>query len=163
MAGYPWDTQGWADLVKPVQDGYQAAMAKYGRLQTLTGRADDIADREFPNSARDASTKNAFRHSLGTGMLAQELGGGPIAAGAAKAVGLGWEALGALGLPGNKAAQQDTLHDLNANAVGALATQYQTDQAGLVAHLKRLAQEAPVVQPRGFFEPSRGNLTRTVQ
>ena len=75
-----WDSKLISGLLQPATD-------KWNRLSTFTERADGIAEKAFPDSARDASTKNAFRHALGTGMLTQELGGGPIAATLAKMAG----------------------------------------------------------------------------
>ena len=55
--------------------GYGEALRdRYNYLRDLPNQASDVADQMFPGSARDSSTKNAFRHALGTGMLAQEVG-----------------------------------------------------------------------------------------
>ena len=151
-----WDSQSWAGLLKPVAQ-------KWDNLKTFANRADYIAEREFPNSARDASTKNAFRHALGTGMLTQELGGGPMAATLAKMAGWGWEGLGARQLMGSAAHRLDTRHDLNANNIGASVAMNSKNEAELVARLKQLASVARVEQPPGFFERGRPYLSRTVK
>lgn len=65
-----WDSQAFSRLAQPVAD-------KWNRLTSFTQRADNSAEQAYPDSARDASTKNAFRHALGTGILTQELGGWP--------------------------------------------------------------------------------------
>ena len=151
-----WNSRLLAGLVKP-------AAQKWDRLKTFANRADDIAEREFPNSARDASDKNAFRHALGTGMLTQELGGGPMAATMAKMAGWGWEGLGASQLIDSKQHRLDTRHDLNANNIGASVAMASKNEAELVARLKQLASVAAVEQPPGFFEPPVPRLTRSVR
>ena len=151
-----WDSKLISGLVQPAKD-------KWNRLTTFTNRADDIAEREFPDSARDASTKNAFRHALGTGMLTQELGGGPMAAAVAKMAGWGWEGLGARQLINSPEHRLDTRHDLNANNIGASVAMASKNEAELVARLKQLASVARVEQPPGFFERGRPYLSRTVQ
>ena len=151
-----WDSKLISGLLQPAAD-------KWNRLTTFTKRADDIAEREFPNSARDASDKNAFRHALGTGMLTQELGGGPMAATMAKMAGWGWEGLGASQLVDSAAHRLDTRHDLNANNIGASVATQVKNEAELIARLKQLANASRVEQPPGFFEQGRPYLSRTVQ
>lgn len=138
------------------------SLLAYGkRLQSIPEQADRIAEDTFGMaSARDSSTKNAFRHALGTGMLTQEWGGGPIAAALAKAAGYAWEGLGAADIINDPAHRTDTLHDLNANAIGAKVAQGK-NQAELVQALKRMALESVPVQPPGVFQASPGYLTRT--
>lgn len=151
-----WDSKLISGLLQPAAD-------KWNRLSTFTERADGIAEKAFPDSARDASTKNAFRHALGTGMLTQELGGGPIAATLAKMAGWGWEGLGAGQLMDSPQYRLDTRHDLNANNIGASVAMGSKNEAELVARLKQLASVAAVEQPPGFFEPPVPRLTRTVR
>ena len=151
-----WDSKMISGLLKPAAD-------KWNRLNTFTQRADDIAEKTFPDSARDASTKNAFRHALGTGMLTQELGGGPMAAAVAKMAGWGWEGLGARQLINSPEHRLDTRHDLNANNIGASVAMNSKNEAELVAQLKQLASVARVEQPPGFFERGRPYLSRTVK
>ena len=149
-----WDSRYWTGLVKPVAQ-------KWDNLKTFANRADAIAEREFPNSARDASDKNAFRHALGTGMLTQELGGGPMAATMAKMAGWGWEGLGARQLIDSAAHRLDTRHDLNANNIGASVATQVKNEAELIARLKQLANASVATSPPGFFEPGRPYMTRT--
>lgn len=151
-----WDSQYWANLVKP-------AAQKWDNLKTFANRADNIAEREFPNSARDASQKNAFRHALGTGILTQELGGGPIAATMAKMAGWGWEGMGASQLADSAAHRLDSRHDLNANNIGASVATQVKNKAELIARLKQLASNSVVSEPPGFFEPGKPYMTRTVR
>lgn len=151
-----WDSQAFSRLAQPVAD-------KWNRLTSFTQRADNIAEQAFPDSARDASTKNAFRHALGTGMLTQELGGGPVAAAFAKMAGWGWEGLGASQLVDSAQHRLDTRHDLNANNIGASVAVASKNEAELVARLKQLASVASVEQPPGFFGPGVPRLTRTVR
>jgi hypothetical protein len=147
----------------------QRAVALPGNIaQTLQGygqipgRADDIAERTFPGSARDASTKNAFRHALGTGMLAQELGGGHVGAALAKLAGYGWEGMGMLdGSNRGPAKMEDMRHDLNANAIGAEQARLNPSHEGLVQALKRFALQSVPVHAPGVFSRSPGYLTRT--
>ena len=156
MPDNSWDSAFMASLIQPAKD-------KWNRLSTFTQQADNIAEANFPNSARDASQKNAFRHALGTGILTQELGGGPIAATMAKMAGWGWEGLGASQLVDSAKYRLDTRHDLNANNIGASVAMQSKDQAELVARLKQMAIASRVEQPPGFFEQGRPYLSRTVQ
>ena len=151
-----WDSKMLSGLIQPMAD-------KWDRLSTFTGRADNIAEQAFPDSARDASQKNAFRHALGTGMLTQELGGGPVAATLAKMAGWGWEGMGASQLADSAKHRLDTRHDLNANNIGASVAMQSKNEAELVARLKAMAIASRVEQPPGFFEQGRPYLSRTVQ
>lgn len=141
---------------------------KLALLQNIPQQADDIAEKTFPESARDSSVKNAFRHSLGTGLLAQEMGANSdslfmrlLALQLAKGAGYAWEALGTPQYVKSEAYRTDTKHDLNANAVGANMATMSPDQAALISALKRMAIEAPLSQPPGLFQSSPGYLTRT--
>ena len=151
-----WDSQKFAKVMEPVS-------RKWDSLSNFTQKADNIAEREFPDSARDASTKNAFRHALGTGMLTQELGGGAIAATLAKLAGYGWEGLGASQLVDSAAHRLDTRHDLNSNNIGASVATQVGSQEELVSRLKALASASVAGEPPGFFEPGVPRLTRTVK
>lgn len=151
-----WDSKMLSGLIQPMAN-------KWDRLSTFTGRADNIAEQAFPDSARDASQKNAFRHALGTGMLTQELGGGPVAATLAKMAGWGWEGMGASQLVDSAKHRLDTRHDLNANNIGASVAMQSKNEAELVARLKQMAIASKVEQPPGFFEQGRPYLSRTVQ
>ena len=92
----------------------RSAKDSLDRIKNIPSKADNIADQNFPDSARDASTKNAFRHALGTGMIAQEMGAnkgglqGTLASGAAKGLGYLWEGLGALDFIGSEKHRNDT-------------------------------------------------------
>ncbi len=151
-----WDSKMLSGLIQPMAD-------KWDRLSTFTGRADNIAEQAFPDSARDASQKNAFRHALGTGMLTQELGGGPVAATLAKMAGWGWEGMGASQLADSANHRLDTRHDLNANNIGASVAMQSKNEAELVARLKQMASVARSEEPPGFFAQGRPYLTRTVR
>ena len=156
MPDNSWDSAFMASLFQPAKD-------KWNRLSTFTHQADNIAEANFPNSARDASQKNAFRHALGTGILTQELGGGPVAATLAKMAGWGWEGMGASQLVDSAQHRLDTRHDLNANNIGASVAMQSKNQAELVARLKQMASSARSEEPPGFFAQGRPYLTRTVQ
>ena len=154
------DAQFWKDLGKNSLNFPADAYAAMERYMQLPAKADAIAEERFPGSARDNSTKNAFRHALGTGMLAQELCGGPVGAGLAKGAGYLWEALGASQW-GNPAYRQDTLHDLNANAVGARMATQTKDAEALARVLEKMALQSVPVKAPGVFERSPGYLTRS--
>ncbi len=122
-------------------------------LQSFTGQADAEVERRFPSQARDESQKNAYRHALGAGRLAQLLGsnsGIPIvegaARGAAKLAGYGWEGLGGMANWGS----QDMKHDLNANA---------PDFRTLAESLASFAQGARKELPPSILEPRKGYFT----
>jgi hypothetical protein len=141
-------------------------------LLSLPKQADDAAEAQFPDSARDSSVKNAYRHALGTGLLAQELGAneggvrGAVAQGLAKAAGYGWEAIGYATAPAqakDKAYNTDTRHDLNANAVGAKQAGLSATREELARRLKAMALQSPPVEAPGFFATSPGYLSRTAR
>ena len=159
----PWGNSAVGNLLKVPKETYQAALSKLGRLQNFTQRADNIAEQNFPDSARDASAKNAFRHALGTGMLTQELGGGAAGAVLAKMAGWGWEGLGASQLADSADHRLDTRHDLNANNIGASVATQVKNEAELVARLKQMANASVVAEPPGFFEPGVPRMTRAVK
>lgn len=127
-------------------------------MQTFTHEADNEAEKRFPGQARDSSVKNAYRHALGSGRLAQLLGansGIPLvegaARGAAKLAGYGWEALGG---PENWRGQ-DMRHDLNANAQGIAHTQTAKDFQSLASALESFARGARKEAPPEITDASR--------
>ena len=131
-------------------------------MQTFTHEADNEAEKRFPGQARDASVKNAYRHALGSGRLAQLLGansGIPVvegaARGAAKLAGYGWEALGG---PDNWRGQ-DMRHDLNANAQGIAHTQTAQDFNSLANALESFARGARKEMPPGITDYARDHFT----
>ncbi len=159
------DPQFWKDVksnaVDLLPNSFVDRLSKFGQIPA---QASDIAEQNFPNSARDASTKNAFRHALGTGMMAHELGGGQLGAAAAKGLGYLWEGFGVVDPDKMKSDWNtgDIKHDLNANALGAKAS-IGSSQVELINALRSMAQQSRVQQPPGPFEQSPGYLTRTVQ
>lgn len=153
----------WDAFVNAVKGAKQGASQWYKDFQSIPDRANDVAERTYPDSARDASTKNAFRHALGTGMLTQHLGGGPIAATAAKAIGWGWEVPTLMNPMAPVVKQADSLHDLNANAIGARVAQQAKDQASLEAALRSYADRSIVSAPPNGFAPTPGWMTRSVR
>jgi hypothetical protein len=154
------DSGYWAGVSQRAAAAYDS-LKNFGSIPT---RADGIAEQEFPNSARDASTKNAFRHALGTGMMTQALGGGQLGGALAKGAGYLWEGLGAKDFIDNRPGyREDTKHDLNANSVGATVGQQTINQQELINALRGLAANAPLQQAPGIFAPSPGYLTRSVQ
>lgn len=162
MADTPWDSQVWERLGSA---GSQLAN-RLSQFGNIPAQADRIAEERFPDSARDNSRKNAFRHALGTGMMAQQLGGGPIAATAAKLAGYGWEGLGAMYELRDHGQirehyRSDALHDLNANNVGASLAVNTRNQAELVEALSRLANGSIKGKAPGLFEYGQPRLTHT--
>ena len=158
------DPQFWKDVKINTANLSQDFVGKLSRFGQIPSEASDIADQNFPNSARDASTKNAFRHALGTGLMAQEMGGGVVGATAAKGLGYLWEGFGLVDPSKLKKdwASGDIKHDLNANALGAQAAQGR-DKPSLIEALKQMAEQSQVRQPPGVFQSSPGYMTRTVQ
>ena len=157
------DPQFWKDLgsnAKTLPETVMTALQKYGQIPE---QADRIAEETFPGSARDSSVKNAFRHALGTGMLAQELGGGPVGAGLAKGAGYLWEGLGAMKFIDDPKHRADTLHDLNANALGVRTAMSTGTQEELVKALQQMALRSVPVQAPGVFSRSPGYLTHTAR
>jgi hypothetical protein len=153
------DKQFWSDVGNNAKNMW-GSLQRYGQLPE---EADRIAEQAFPGSARDASTKNAFRHALGTGMLAQELGGGKLGAAAAKLAGWGWELPTMLDPRSTAAQREDMRHDLNANAIGASVAQQTGSRAELVEALRRMALQSVPTNAPAAFAPSRGFLTRSEQ
>lgn len=110
---------GWEDFGNVIK---QTAAGQYVTdFMRIPGKANAIAERKFPGDDRDSSIKNAYRHALGTGMVANHLGGGWPGAIGAKLLGHGWERMKYFGLGDgvNAAAINDERHDYNANAIGA--------------------------------------------
>ena len=138
-------------------------------LLSLPEQADASANATFPDSARDASVKNAYRHSLGTGLLAQNLGAsddsirGALAAGLAKSAGYLWEGLSWPNSLMTHGAMSDAEHDLNANAVGARAAMQTSDPNELARVLMEKALQSRTERPPMAWQSSPGYLTRTVK
>lgn len=136
----------------------------WDELQTFTGKADAEAETRFPGQARDSSQKNAFRHALGAGRLAQLMGansGIPLvegaARGAAKLAGYGWEGLGGTSNWGG----EDMRHDLNANALGIAHATQAPDFRTLADSLQSFAQGARKESPPNVLDRARPYFTYT--
>lgn len=157
-----------SDLWKGMQQVFAATPAgmAWGTLKDVSeipSRADQIAEEQFPDSARDASRKNAFRHALGTGMLTQKLGGNALSAAAAKGIGYVWEGLGHKKYRDDPEYRTDTRHDLNANAIGAREAMESETQERMIQRLKTLADASRKESPPLLYEASPGYLTQTVR
>lgn len=158
----------WNQWLGTAQDYGQRIKDAVGYIPKRMGEASDIAEQRFPDQDRDSSSKNAFRHALGTGMLAQDLAswlGGSIparhiGAAAAKVGGYMWEAPSWSGARNAKVVM-DSMHDLNANAIGARESINAQNQAELVRALEAMAKGAVREFPPGPFSSSPGYLTRT--
>lgn len=153
------DSQFWKDVGERIASPYRS-LQDFGKIPE---RADNIAQEMFPSSPRDFGTQNSFRHALGTGMMTQALGGGPVAGTMAKGAGYIWEGLGIKDLINKPAHREDTLHDLNANALGASVAQRTMNQQDLVQALKQMALQSVPVKPPNIFSSSPGYMTRTAQ
>lgn len=129
------DKQFWKEMGTAFQTAPQKLITELQSFGRIPEEADRIAEQRFPNSARDNSAKNDFRHALGTGMLAQRLGGGFLGANLAKMAGYGWEALGAKEFIRDDRHRQDTFQDLKANAIGAKFAQETGNQQELIRQL----------------------------
>lgn len=163
MMGPMGDPQFWKDVGSNAVSPFNS-LKNYGQhVLSIPARADYIASNEFPLSAtpRDHGTGNAFRHALGTGMLAQEFGGGPVAAAAAKGIGYLWEGLNPKALVTSAKHRSDTLNDLNANALGATVARQTNNNQELIEALKKMALQSVPSQAPGFFSPSPGYMTRS--
>ena len=162
------DPRFWKDVATNAANLPNTMSSTLKRYGEIPGKASDIAEAEFPNSARDSSMKNAFRHALGTGMLAQEFGAGndgvqgAAAALLAKTGGYAWESFKGLKDFTKGGDPTDTLHDFNANAIGANHA-IGTNQAQLINSLRRMASQSVVSKPPSLFEMNPGYMTRSVQ
>lgn len=158
------DPRFWGDMGRNVLSLPESLKA----IGRLPGEADNIAEQMYPNSVRDSSTKNAFRHALGTGMIAQHLGAsngglqGVAAATLAKLAGYGWEGMAGFDNLTKHGKLTDTQHDLNANSLGANAAMG-TDRQGLIQALQGMANASVVDRPPSAFEYSPGYMTRSVR
>jgi len=149
-----------------VKDDMATALKRIGNIPHA---ADVKAQEEFPNSARDASTMNAFRHSLGVGRLAHELGAGKgglwggVAGTLAQGAGMLWEGLGAPSYLASQKHRNDTDHDFRANSVGALVAQGTKNDTELVNALRLLANQSSVQRPPDWHGPMSYTLTQSVK
>jgi len=132
-------------------------------LRTFTSKADDEAERRFPNQARDSSQKNAFRHALGAGRLAQLLGANsgipvlePAARGLATLAGYGWE-----GVTPKNWGSTDMKHDINANSIGISKASKTKDFKSLAENIASFSNNARQESPPGVFETARPYFTYT--
>lgn len=153
-------TQLRAALSQPAQ----AVSSWWNDLNSFTQQADAEAERRFPDQARDSSQKNAYRHALGAGRLAQLLGANSgipgvegVARGVAKMAGYGWEGLGG---PENWRSE-DFRHDLNANANGIAQASQNPDFRSLADSLASFAQGARREAPPNALDPARPYFTYT--
>lgn len=161
-SGPPMDTKGFKDPTDPSFRGW------LNYLASLPEQADAVAEANFPNSARDSSVKNGFRHALGTGLLAQNLGAsegglqGLLAGPLAKGVGYIWEGLSGADNLTKHGKITDTLHDLNANAIGATQAYNSQTPEQLASLLRQKALLSKQTRPPEIFDRSPGYLTHTV-
>lgn len=155
----------WLDFIKQLPQEWGNRAMNYGRdLLSTDVQATDAANQRFPDEPWNSSAKNAFRHSAATGMLAQKLGGGQAGYLASKGAGYLWELLDAGKFMRDAAHREDTLHDLNANAIGAReATRYKT-QTELLDALEGYVRNARAEYPiRQYFDPFDTYMTKSTK
>jgi len=159
------DPKFWGELGRAYVDAPKKAMKWVEELEQIPNRASGIAEERFPDSVRDASTKNAFRHSLGTGMMAQHMGGGEVGAALAQAAGYLWESPRVLDFIRDPKHRDETMHDLNANYVGARTATETANQQELIEALDFMARQSKqqAAPPPGAYGPNHRTLTRSVR
>lgn len=131
-----------------------------------------IASRDaFPGQPWDGSQRNALRHSLWVGGMAQAMGAGsdhpfisPFAQAVAQDAGYAHEGISNAfdwmqGKNQDMFHSRDTLHDLNNNAVGALAAGRTRNNEELLRALTDMAINARRGVPVGMFSPTDGRLS----
>ena len=138
------DRQFWNEMGTAFQTAPKRFVNELQSFGRIPEEADRIAEQHFPDSARDNSAKNDFRHALGTGMLTQRLGGGRIAANLAEMAGYGWEALGARKILTDAEHREDTLRDIRANSVAARIAREAETQEELIKRLAGYVRANPV-------------------
>ncbi len=136
-------------------------------------RASQFSQATFPGQDWDNSQRNALRHSLWIGGVAQAMGAGPdnpvltpVAQVAAKGLGYiheglsnSWDAFKNAHQGDGGLHDQDTRHDLNANAVGAEMAGYAKTPEELQRVLANMAVTARQGAPVGMFQMSDGRLS----
>ena len=154
-----------------VDDKLQENIPTYKNIRNLP---EEIGDRQVANfpSGADWKQANAFRHSYGTGRLAQELGGGMGAQLVAKLAGYGVEGLTSpanavyKGIKNNDMNYtveelRDSLSDINNNAYGATQAGYLKTAKELedriLKDIPKAVQKAP-----NLFEQGNGVLATPV-
>jgi hypothetical protein len=150
-----------------------AAARKYSgtdRFFEIADKASNSSREAFPGQDWDNSQRNAARHSIWTALMANQLGGGPIARGVAKGVGYLNEGIGLVNASNlTKAGSEDMRHDLNNNAVGlnTLATMRDTNPAvtddQIIETLLRKAREAKFGPAPPALAPAESRLTSAPQ
>lgn len=163
------DKQFWLDTSNNLKDYGKDVYRTLHEYGSIPGIADNKAENLYSNkSARDSSIKNAYRHALGTGMFQDKFAASPlisedVASLLAKGLGFSWE-LASLGKSiTNPKYRTDSLHDLNANSIGADTAKNTLNQAELEKALAQKANNSLVEQPVSFYERSPGHMTRSVR
>jgi hypothetical protein len=139
---------------------------------TPADRASEVSKREYPTQDWDLTQRNALRHSMWVGGMARAMGAGAdnprwsgLATSAAKGVGYANEA--ASYLKRIKDGQstddpeyvRDTLHDLNANAVGTMAAAKATSDEDFENQLIDASKNARRGAPVGLLNMTDGRLS----
>jgi len=136
------------------------------RFMDLADQAEKASRTAFPGQGWDEGQRNAARHSIWMSLLANEMGGGAIARGAAKGIGYANEGIGLVN--GNNltiSGAKDMRHDLNNNAVGLntladLNTQGQPTQQQIIDALLEKARQSKIVRAPSVLSPDIGVLSR---
>ena len=131
-----------------------------------------LSKQQFPGQDWDLTQRNALRHATWVGGMARAMGAGPdapiltpIAQGLAKGAGYANEGISYAerilkGEPlDDPAYVNDTLHDLNANAVGAQVAGQALTDVDFKKMLIAKAMGAQVRPPAGLLQPSDGQLS----
>jgi hypothetical protein len=141
-------------------------LSGYDKFMNLADMASQSSREAFPGQEWDNTQRNAARHSIWTALMANQMGGGPIARGVARGVGYANEGIGLLnGDNLTRTGAIDMRHDLNNNAVGLntladLNKQGPATEQQIIAALLEKARRSMLVSAPSVFERDVGELTR---
>lgn len=155
----------WTEL-KNYGQGIPQTLQEYTDIYQQAAEISDLAYGDTSETSN--SRKNAYRHSLGIGMLQDKLAKSPlipevVAEAAAKGAGYLWELADLPKYINDPSHRTDTRHDLTANAAGAYQARNTKSQAELERVLKQMADESRIEQPRAIYERYPGYMTRSVK
>ena len=157
-----------SDLVK-VMSNYGGSAVDY--MMQPAHRASKASQAMYPGQDWDNSQRNALRHSMWIGGMAQAMGAGPdnpirtpLAQVAAKGLGVAHEGISNAydwweGKAPTPAQSRDTRHDLNNNAIGAEMAGYTKDNDGLLRALSAMSANGRAGAPVGMLAMSDGRLS----
>jgi hypothetical protein len=149
------------DVPEPVKE-----YSGWNKFMELNDKASKASGDAFPGQDWDNTQRNAARHSIWMGLIANQLGGGPIARTAAKGLGYANEAIGLVnGQNTTREGAIDMRHDLNNNAVGLntladLNAQGPVSEQQIIDALIQKAKQSQRVSAPSVLAPDVGVLTR---